>query len=1318
MNNSTKKIPPKPKPVIMEPLPNELICNACLWRESNAPVEAIITKNCNSLLRRHIMETNEEIKNVMTRVNNIYSSLLQTETESIPDDLSFPSFEYISDIHQLQNILKDEVKKQLYRDQVTVFIVGYAEQCEQKLKLINQLNEFFIINSKVLIDDAWEETLSDDFDLDTVSQNVTDSITTAARLTNRLSEINKEMVQNSTNQLAAGAANLKFKGKKKLEKALQQAKDEINGLQEKGKQMLSDIEYKEEQLSELTKQLEIKSKECQELKIAASLTYQYLTKIQVLEEDGKEKNGQIDDLQNKVCKLESNINDLKLSQVKPLSKLESLIKHNEETILELKEKIENDVIDQEEALEAADSFHQIQIQDLSINHREEIVQLEMNQEKVLIELTEAKGSHKESSQKGTSTKKSKSVSKQKSKDSKTGKSSKKKDVKESSDSTQGNGAGAKEKGESASKTAKTQSKLSKTVKQAPVETAVDHSVLETLDAFELTDNEAWSGLPSEQMPERFVQYRWLTTKKLKELDEQLKLMTLRTQRKVDSLKSQFQEHKVKWEEERDLLKQQVVQLKGLQVAAEKEADAVMTQLEDFINEQEKMETNENVDNPNINEESTSIVRKNSDLQHTNKEEHAHNIQLESKQSMPTTKEIDYSIANSSNIDSLRPKTGNLKIIEPINTPDAKPKSSITSAADICTFERNEVNNNKGELSMRKNDAKLPLVGMQVDDQEISVDLSNDNDKNPKDTEESIKTNGDSTDAALSNQMYRIILQFQENLTKLVGHKDVNYDKENVADIDSITDEENSHSGAETQSDDVFKRIQKALKDVTHLIYDQFQQQQVDQLPPLETEISSTDNQRQNGSTTISDKSGISNKVAMRELMDLYNQLQCQIIEDTRKHETEQRHNTAVMMEMEEKITSLQQQLELTRKIQGISLEKNPQDEPPVMFTRLDLERNAKIMTRAVSSQHISDQKYKNILQQMADYISLPVLRFQQLVKRYIHHCRLKHIYEYIKHNSQFNQQERGEGTNRKQTFLLQKVATAHNQYVNRWCEEAAVMSVERQSQANALTETLDELEAESGLFLIKPIYTNRSKSDVRDKKLHRKKNIGNKIPSNYSHLKQTSMANSIPTTIPYDHFSKNNFVSDSSDSQQEKPQAQTQGLLAPNCNRQQHVSTPMWAISMSQSSYQNNQKEATGDFHDSIPKTTEDSVRAYDSMLTAPRILELDINRMLIGQNNVSIKIDQPVSNESSQLHLRSYLSVCRPTASQGNRVDWSTLPLSNITNSYHEMKTPSAPRLCTLNPYNAGTHLVQIEESPAEEVRLPPIFPRVLTQTSIANDK
>lgn len=97
------------------------------------------------------------------------------------------------------------------------------------------------------------------------------------------------------------------------------------------------------------------------------------------------------------------------------------------------------------------------------------------------------------------------------------------DVKESTDSTQTSGAGAKEKGDSTAKTTKTQSKLSKTVKQVPVETTVDHSVLETLEVFDLSDNEAWvrillisfcceSSCNSKRPNNQFWLFKWENTK--------------------------------------------------------------------------------------------------------------------------------------------------------------------------------------------------------------------------------------------------------------------------------------------------------------------------------------------------------------------------------------------------------------------------------------------------------------------------------------------------------------------------------------------------------------------------------------------------------------------------------------------------------------------------------------------------------------------------------------------------------------------------------------------------------------------------------------
>lgn len=71
--------------------------------------------------------------------------------------------------------------------------------------------QFFLLHSKLFIDEAWEEQINIDVDIDTVSHNVKDSLTSAAALSNRLSEINKEMVQYFTEQATAGAAHLKFK---------------------------------------------------------------------------------------------------------------------------------------------------------------------------------------------------------------------------------------------------------------------------------------------------------------------------------------------------------------------------------------------------------------------------------------------------------------------------------------------------------------------------------------------------------------------------------------------------------------------------------------------------------------------------------------------------------------------------------------------------------------------------------------------------------------------------------------------------------------------------------------------------------------------------------------------------------------------------------------------------------------------------------------------------------------------------------------------------------------------------------------------------
>lgn len=62
-----------------------------------------------------------------------------------------------------------------------------------------------------------------------------------------------------------------------------------------------------------------------------------------------------------------------------------------------------------------------------------------------------------------------------------------------------------------------------------------------------------------------------------------------------------------------------------------------------------------------------------------------------------------------------------------------------------------------------------------------------------------------------------------------------------------------------------------------------------------------------------------------------------------------------------------------------------------MFTRLDAERNAKNLKRALNNNKLSEQQYHQAVEKMDAYISLPAKRFSELVKKYVHHRNMMRI---------------------------------------------------------------------------------------------------------------------------------------------------------------------------------------------------------------------------------------------------------------------------------------------------------------------------------------
>ena len=62
-----------------------------------------------------------------------------------------------------------------------------------------------------------------------------------------------------------------------------------------------------------------------------------------------------------------------------------------------------------------------------------------------------------------------------------------------------------------------------------------------------------------------------------------------------------------------------------------------------------------------------------------------------------------------------------------------------------------------------------------------------------------------------------------------------------------------------------------------------------------------------------------------------------------------------------------------------------------MFTRLDAERNGKILKRAVNEGRLSENSFSVIIEHMDDYVSLPSKRLAHIVRRYSHHRAMKDI---------------------------------------------------------------------------------------------------------------------------------------------------------------------------------------------------------------------------------------------------------------------------------------------------------------------------------------
>ncbi|XP_074660248.1 uncharacterized protein LOC141912760 isoform X5 [Tubulanus polymorphus] len=1193
----------------------------------DAPAKAVIVKNERNLAQRAADETREELHKVMKRVDHIYGTFeLQTQLGGVTRG----NMEYISDIGQLEDIIKDNVKKKKYQQQVTIFIVGYENICTKKLQLLQQINEFFMENGNKLEDDDTAYTTSPDVDMDDVSNAIEESIEYTEILIHRVGQINKDIVECLANYAQNKAGS---KGRRKLEKALQQTKDELASLSERLMTAQTEVDQKEEKIQQMFKQLDMKNMECQRYKSAAEAAKKGV-------EDSVQARNQKED---KIRTLQRTIDEIQFDNVQAAQEREQniskLLKEKQETQNAIVE-LENQAVFQTMQTEhqrrggtlSADAaylvlMHEHQVDQLKSEHKKVVTEVKDSYQKEILQLNDeiddlrqeletVKGvaptdntdqiKKRAARQKGKGKLRVKLApnSRMKSREllKDVGKPATKQVSKRRAPLTT-----SRQNTQTSIKSSKTDVNydLSRDVTGMSLDTVRESNkiVVELDNFFDLDAEESWASVPADQIEARFKQYRELSQEKISELEMKLDDVLIKTQKKVNTLKAQFQEHKSRWEAERKALIKQIDQASNLQNQAEQEADACMAQLEEFIREQEQLE---GLLSSELSQSPEQLDQQQQQL--SVEEASGNNLQRKAVEEEGTVAPQVVSSARSRA--SVRGKYKE-KLEETRSAiEERRSKSPAVSLKSLkSTIIDAEVNENGDvpfPIDKRVSELRVEAMMQDASTSPLKFESSVTNlsrqttfDRTTTDVRDHTMVLSDDDDDRKSTKMvehpvvqeylrsYGGIIKLKDDMSALLKERGMPVSNQMLLGAQTVTFDEDDT--VQPQLEEMSVSILKILDEIFATfsdVLDELQKEVSEPVEPARDIITETKMSAQ-----------------IKDLQEQIIKVQGNLESEKQKYESQIQINTTTIMEMQETINRLKLELtDLHKRQEPVHVP----DEEPVMFTRLDYERNAKTMKRAVVDKKLEPEKYVDACEKMQEYVSIPAQRFTQLVRKFYHHCQMKEIEENVRQSRSLNDN----------VFqLLDKMEQLQNKRAQRWTDEMDTMDERRILLAKMLMDTLDNVEEESGIFLIKPVYSFKGRGylDAYATKIERMK----------------------PPKAPAVSPIKDNVTV----IHQLTARQGSAGIHGEHVTSIGDTDGQVWQT------------------QESIPRvlTADNLKQQQTSYLNTPRILELDINRMMIGQNTISAKIPAgPLSDDrlvnASNANLRSYMTVNRPSGTPGGQ--------------------------------------------------------------------
>ncbi|XP_033624400.1 golgin subfamily B member 1-like isoform X6 [Asterias rubens] len=1263
----------------------------------DAPAQVVIEKTLKAQSERRTEETKEQLVKITDRVEQAMAAFELDEKLMNDNKAAF----FVPDLIELEKIIKDTILKRKYQQEVTIFIVGYETKNGQRLKLLSQINDFFSTYINSIDEEEITPKPAVENEMEEISTRVQEAMDTASSAAQRLNDIGTDLF-NFVEKLHGGKAA--SKSKKKLEKALMQAKDDIMNLTEKLMGAQTEIEEKEDQMTKLYKQIDVKNLEVMKYKNNAETAKKNLGQVEDLKLQIQEKQEEIDKLHRSMADRDLSMQQMEQSRETTLVKLRAAGGENEKrqhTIDKLQSKVSTLQVQLEESRNDLQRHHESTIVSLKHQHNGQIEAVKAEYQQKIDKLEEelankvkhwAPESDDESekpsfsrrssqldlaSRKSNRLKDDKSVppSRQSSNihkkvDSLSRQSSITTPAQETSKPTPTPDTPKSQKSDTSKgskpNTPKATDSTDSAAKVAtPKKAGRNKSNLEPVhevpfeEKIPIEDEGRWEKVPQEKLPSAFKQYRKEALFIVQGLQNEVKVVKEDNHKKVTLLRTQVKEKEDQFEMEKNLLVQKVSIVEKQKIAAEKEADEAMAQLENFVKEQGQMAK---ISEEESKEKKLKKLTPEQRLKYFGPEKS--NLSVDTKEPVTDNKEAAQNgkattgLSNQSDEgeeDEGRPQssTSQRSLYEKYRAQLEQKKAEIVERRSRATSMHGSLLSAKSERlgSRPRSNLTTSSGDIPFPDEVDKMDMAT----SPVAFSVSSRSSKQSVDSVADHPItqdylkaYQIIMDFKDSLIKVLTDKDLLAAADRLSDIGQLTFDRDLN--VQNQVFEMTTSIHSFLKEAASIINSYLYN---DQEPAVSSLITQGDAskamsfQKENTDEKLSMEREMTNTLTaetdpeVREIRENYENMKSNLDQQKKDYEDKLNNNAIMMMELQDTIQELQHELSAFGSptkpysaMSGFSSRFDPKTEPMITFSRMDSERNQKALKRAVNAQRLEPEYYNEVVQAMDQYTVLPAKRLVHLAKKYAHHTHMKHIEENVRQSNSLDEEV---------YTLLERMEALQSLRAQRWGEQMDALSSERLHLAHMLMEALQRVEEESGIFMIKPILSWRGRNQIP---LYQQSRISESYRPHKTFLKPIppmrdgTPLNMVPAPTP---ASQHPIKSAATRPRTQEPPVETTPAPVDESNDVpvkgssiQLVgpqSQPMWAMSNSFTR----------------PGADGDTAKDRFAKITTPRILELDVNRMLIGQNTVSALTKPFISNDrlvnASNASVRSYMSIDRPSA-------------------------------------------------------------------------